>query len=915
MNIEFNTQWPKAIRRHVYELVILNVVLALMAISYIAWQKHSTQALMEITNNYHQNSAKHYLKALEEIRHVRFHTAYKLEHEQTGKDILEKIMKPNLKFNRLTSFHLIRKEIRAALKLQNIYKDSQFNYLTDRLDQRLSNFVLSYKNYSSQDHVPKDISDSLLQLVTPIIQLEKLHSVKLADLKSKLTTQEKQQALAFYIVILIVVLIAILITWYGLKAINIVINEQIRSVEHIRLFSQAIDQSPVSIMIADIKAKLIYVNKTFENISGYSAEEVIGKNPRILQSGHTDRKTYIKIWRALSNGKSYDCELINRKKNGETYFESAHFSPVVNDLGVVSHYMAIKEDISLRKKAENALRKSEKKLTKAQKIAQLGSWELDLINNELIWSDEVFRIFEIDPDKFSASFEAFTNTIHPDDREFVNKAYRDSLTTRKPYNIEHRILLEGNRIKHVQERCETSYDNEGNPLKSVGTVLDITLRKEQENHILHQAHYDSLTNLPNRFLALDRLTQLINEAQRKNEKLAVLFLDLDDFKKVNDTLGHETGDKLLIEASERLHNSVRSGDTVGRLGGDEFILLLTELTDAEDAIPVLENLVEQFRKPFKVDNRELILTASIGISIFPGDGENASDLLRNSDSAMYYAKDLGRNTYSFYTDDMNKKVSRRLSIEEQMHGALNRNEFYVLYQPKIDISSGRIIGAEALVRWNNSVLGQVFPDEFIPVSEQTGIIVSLGNFVLNQALEMTAQWQKSYTSDFQIAVNLSPRQFRDPKMVESIEQAILQSKVPSKSLELEITEGVLMTGHSYTDIALKALNELGIELSMDDFGTGYSSLSYLRKYPFNTLKIDRSFINDITVDPADRELVNATIAMAHGLGLKVVAEGVETKEQLAYIEKQGCEFAQGYLFSRPVAPEEISEMLSAQTKH
>ena len=444
-------------------------------------------------------------------------------------------------------------------------------------------------------------------------------------------------------------------------------------------------------------------------------------------------------------------------------------------------------------------------------------------------------------------------------------------------------------------------------------ITDITERINAEEKILHQAHFDALTNLPNRFLSLDRLTQLINETRRKNTLVAVIFLDLDDFKKVNDSLGHETGDKLLIDASERLRNSLRIGDTVGRLGGDEFIILLDGLAEESEVIPMVENIINQFRNAFEIDDHELILTASIGISIFPEDGNSASELLRHADAAMYHAKELGRNTYSYFTKTMNQAVSRRLSLEEQMHGALERTEFKLLYQPQVDIASGHITGVEALLRWTNPVLNDVFPDEFIPIAEQTGMILPLGQFVLTEALKMTRYWQELGHENFQIAINLSPTQFREPNLVNFIKESIHQSGVPAESLKLEITEGVLMTGHGFITDALNELNHLGVGLAMDDFGTGYSSLSYLRNYPFDTLKIDRSFVRDISTSSAVCELVNATISMAHGLGLKVVAEGVETNEQLTYLSSLNCEYAQGYLFSKPVSSDEISKMLQLQT--
>lgn len=394
---------------------------------------------------------------------------------------------------------------------------------------------------------------------------------------------------------------------------------------------------------------------------------------------------------------------------------------------------------------------------------------------------------------------------------------------------------------------------------------------------------------------------------------AVLFLDLDDFKKINDSLGHETGDKILIEAAVRLRNVVRSGDTVGRLGGDEFIVLLGGLTDAADAQAIAENLLNRFKDPFRIDGRELILSVSIGIASFPVDGDNDSELLRKADSAMYHSKELGRNAYSYFTDAMNRNVSRRLALEEQMHGALNRGEFTVVYQPKVDISSGNIMGAEALLRWFNPAIGHVSPTEFIPIAEQTGLIVPLGKFVLTEVLSITALLQKEHNPDFRMAANLSPRQFRDTDLVSFIKDALHQSGVTSESLELEITEGVLLGGHAYINDTLATLSDLGVSVAMDDFGTGYSSLSYLRSYPFTTLKIDRSFIMGIEKDTADRELINAIVAMAHALNLTVVAEGVETEEQLSYLKNLGCDYAQGYLFSKPVSVDAIKSLLTKGT--
>ena len=560
------------------------------------------------------------------------------------------------------------------------------------------------------------------------------------------------------------------------------ITEQVKAEEKIRTLSQAIEQSPVSVMITDTDAIIEYVNKAFEKVTGYSGEEVVGLNPRFLNSGGTSKAHYKNLWDSISKGEAWQGILQNRKKNGDTFWEQANIAPVVDIYGKIQHYIAVKEDISLR--------------------------------------------------------------------------------------------------------------------------------KQQEEKILHQAHFDALTDLPNRFLSLDRLAQLLNEARRDNGLVAVIFLDLDDFKKINDSLGHEMGDKLLIEAADRLRNVARSGDTVGRLGGDEFIIILGGLSDASDVHNIAEKLINRFRDTFLIDGRELMLTVSVGIASYPEDGESVTELLRNADSAMYHSKELGRNTFSYFTEAMNRDALHRIALEEQLHGAISREEFAVVYQPQVDLSSGRITGAEALLRWNNSVTGDVPPDDFIPIAEQTGLIVELGKYIITEALIATAHWIKEYSSDFKISINISPRQFRDPELVDFIESTLLQTGVASESMDLEITEGVLMSGQTYIDDALESLSVLGVNIAMDDFGTGYSSLNYLRDYPFNTLKIDQCFIDGIEKDTADRKLINAIIAMAHGLNINVVAEGVETKGQLSFLKEHGCDYAQGSLIGKPLSAGELDAIIS-----
>jgi diguanylate cyclase (GGDEF)-like protein len=412
---------------------------------------------------------------------------------------------------------------------------------------------------------------------------------------------------------------------------------------------------------------------------------------------------------------------------------------------------------------------------------------------------------------------------------------------------------------------------------------------------------------------MDRLNQLLIETKRNEKRLAVLFLDLDNFKQVNDSIGHIEGDNLLVQATRRLREAVRGGDTVGRLGGDEFVVLLGSINQSGDVRLVAENLLKRFHHIFRLNDRDFVITASLGIALYPEDGESADELLRNADTAMYHAKELGRNTYCYFTTEMNQDMSRRQMVEEQLHGALARGEFHVCYQPMVDIKTHSTISAEALLRWNNQLLGAVPPEEFIPIAEQTRLINQIGRYVLDEALYWAAYWKHTLNKDFKIAVNLSPRQFRDLELVPFIEDRLQQSGISGSSLELEIKEGVLMQGQAQIDDTLSAISKLGIGIAIDDFGTGYSSLNYLRRYPFNVLKIDRSFIRDITIDPSDRILVKTAIAMAHSLGLEVVAEGVETQEQLKQLDEHQCDIVQGNLMCRPVHPEELTSMMFRQS--
>lgn len=449
---------------------------------------------------------------------------------------------------------------------------------------------------------------------------------------------------------------------------------------------------------------------------------------------------------------------------------------------------------------------------------------------------------------------------------------------------------------------------------AIATLRDITKRKETEQKIHHQANYDTLTDLPNRLLSIDRLKQKLLDSKRTKKIVAVMFLDLDDFKKVNDTLGHEAGDKLLIDFSHRLQKSVRGGDTIARLGGDEFLIILDGLGTPEDSLQVSNNILKSCRQPFIANGRSLLMTVSIGIACHPKDGINSSELLRHADAAMYHAKAEGRNQCVFYTDNMNKIVSRRLAIDESLQFALERGEFDVFYQPKIDIKTGKISGLEALIRWNSPSLGFVPPDEFIPIAEGSGQIITIGNYVLNKSLDLIKKLRDKGYENIHIAVNFSPVQFRDRGLITTIKESLEKRNLQSNVLEVEVTEGVLISSIEQVKKTLNDIKSMGAQIAMDDFGTGYSSLSYLREYPFDILKIDKSFVQDITDDNMDKELIKGSISLAHSMGMKVVAEGVETKEQVNILTNVYCDIIQGYYYSKPLPEEELKKYLDTNFK-
>ncbi|WP_210396517.1 putative bifunctional diguanylate cyclase/phosphodiesterase [Motiliproteus sediminis] len=549
--------------------------------------------------------------------------------------------------------------------------------------------------------------------------------------------------------------------------------------EELEKLSLAVSQSPVSVIVSDIEGHIEYVNPAFEQMTGYSRDEALGSNPRIFNSGKTPKAVYDELWQTIRGGDAWEGELMNQRKDGHTYWVHARISPVTGDQGQVSHFLAIEEDI--------------------------------------------------------------------------------------------------------------------------------TLRKAQEHQIRHQANYDSLTELPNRFLAMDRMSQAINAAIRHDQTVVLMFIDLDNFKQINDSLGHDVGDQLITLAAGRIRETVRQTDTVARYGGDEFLVILTSIDTSDDASRVAEKVLTSLASPYRIDGRELALTASIGMAVFPEDGQDPYELLRHADAAMFGAKDEGGNRYEFHSAAINDAAVERMEVEQQLRRALEKRELSLHYQPLVDVASGKINAAEVLLRWDNPDLGRVAPDRFIPLAEATGLIIPIGEWVIRTACSQLRSWLNEGITDLKLAINLSPRQFNDPHLLRVVTQALEENELRGEQIELEITEGVLMRNQEDARRTLEKLRGLGIRISLDDFGTGYSSLSYLKRFPFDSLKIDRSFITDVLEESEDQALVRATLTMASGLGLSTVGEGVETREQLRFLNSEGVASVQGFYFSQALPAAEFKQ--------
>ena len=691
----------------------------------------------------------------------------------------------------------------------------------------------------------------------------------------------------------------------GVSGIARDVTARRRTARQLHLRSAALEAAATGIVITDRHGAIVWANHAFTTMTGYSKEEVLGKNPRLLKSGEQPESYYAELWSTISQGKVWQGEIVNRRKDGTTYTEEMTITPVTQDLGSATdtHFIAIKQDITERKKSEEEL----------QRLASIVEFSEDAIIGKNIdgvitsWNRGAEKIYGYTRDEVVGRDLSF---LLPPERQAEIQAIMERVLSGQPIEC-----LETQRLTRIGSAIDVSLsvspikDASGHIAGASTIARDITQRKAAEKQIQFLAYYDALTGLPNRTLLQDRLTRALASARRRKDKVALLFLDLDRFKTINDSLGHSVGDLVLQQVAERLKKWAREQDTVARVGGDEFLIVLTAVKEPADAAVAAERLMNTMNAAYVVQGHSLGISCSVGISIFPEHGAEGETLIKNADAAMYSAKESGCNNLQFFTKDMNAQAVERLALENGLRLALDKKELFLVYQPQIEIATGRIIGLEALLRWQHPELGLVPPDKFIRIAENSGLIMPIGEWVLRTACSQTRKWQDEGLLAVSVAVNVSSVQFRQAGFCELIRRVLHETGLAPQYLELEITESLLLSNEDVMLSVLQELKAMGLKLAIDDFGTGYSSLSYLRQFPVGKLKIDRSFIRDIAVDPDDAAITTAIISLAKSLNLKVIAEGVEDEAQMTFLTAHRCDEIQGYYFSKPLTVDKVADKL------
>lgn len=664
---------------------------------------------------------------------------------------------------------------------------------------------------------------------------------------------------------------------------------------------------------------ITFVNDSATKVLGYSKEEFLVNFNNFLTDSPRNAKILKNVGNCLLGNLVAPFEVEVLHKNGGRVILEIFEMPVFDVNGNVVEVEGIARDVtSSVDTRENLLKvrseavKNKLMLEEAQQLAHIGSWTYDIESGKLEWSDEVYRIFGFVPQSFEPDINNFYSFLPESDRIRVEQEIILSLSTPgRIYEVNH-FIKNG---KFVKERGHVILSEDGKIVSMIGTVQDITKEYEfdleilkQKENLKYQAYHDPLTSLPNRLMFSEQLDTALEYAKRYNSNIAVFFIDLDNFKTINDSLGHEYGDFVLKNIANRLREVIRSEDLVFRLGGDEFTVILFDIDSPHDASFIANKILKVISEPIDFDSQTLYVSSSIGISMYPQDGQDSQTLIKNADAAMYKAKDAGRNTLEFYTSKMTEMAFERMLMKTNLKRAIKNDEFVVYYQPQYEVNSNQIIGCEALVRWQHPEMGLVSPGVFIPIVEESNLIIEIGEIVLRKACLDVTRWRKTGLYSSRVSVNLSGKQINHPDILSSVQKILEETGCSPEYLELEVTENFIMKNLNVAKRNLYALKKIGVRLSIDDFGTGYSSLQNLKKLPVSIIKIDKSFVRDIPRNDDDKAIVRAIIAMSKSLSLLIVAEGVETQNQFEFLQSEGADYVQGFLYSKPLPVDEFEKL-------
>lgn len=687
------------------------------------------------------------------------------------------------------------------------------------------------------------------------------------------------------------------------------IGETLAAERH--LMRTLIDVMPDTIYAKDAQSRFLLANQTLARRAGTSIENLLGKTdfdffPKEMAQGfYNDEQDIIRTGQPLLGRE----ELGMDSKSGTVWLLTSKV-PVRDDTGNIVGLVGIGRDITERRKVEQALRDSEERFRSLTELSSDWYWEQDTDLKFVRLSHASEKSGYVETQLLGKTLQKMPNTCALSGSWLEHEA---TVAARQPFrDLELRHVAEDGQAFYLSLSGLPIFADDGSFLGYRGIGRDITERKLSEERVQYLATHDPLTALPNRFMFSEILNLAIDSAHRYKRKLAVLFIDLDRFKNINDTLGHDAGDILLKETAARLRQCLRTSDVVARLGGDEFVILVQEVAEPDQAIRVAQKVLSAAIKPMNILGQECRVTASVGICMYPDDAPDEQGLMKNADIAMYRAKDEGKNNYQFYSADIKQRSLERLTLENNLRRALERSEFFLHYQAKRNLQSGAITGVEALLRWQHPDLGTVSPAQFIPLAEETGLIVPIGAWVLKTACDQNVSWQQQGLPALCMAVNLSVRQFYDEGLVRTVATTLESSGMKPELLELEITEGMVMQDADRAIRILREIKKLGVRLAIDDFGVGYSSLAQIKRFPIDTLKVDGSFIRDIPGNTEDRAITEAIIAMGKTLSLTVIAEGVETQEQETFLRDHSCDESQGFYFSRPIEPEQFAALVRKQ---